>query len=194
MSSRAFLIYFAVVLQLLLYPLHVFSAGDEIDQLSSIPKRYDEAKFYYNQLQTNTKLSTSRENWLKGARNFRQIYLSNPKSDLAPGCLFMLGRIYGDMNDHFKNKDDLEESISYLKDTARLFPQNRLADDSFFALAQIYLDKQNNPKKAAESLVKIVTDYPNGDMRPMAEELLKFLSKEHDIPLPKIMISSSGDS
>ena len=128
----------------------------------------------------------------KGTRNFRRIYLSSPKSDLAPACLFMLGRIYGDMYDRFQNSDDLDESISYFKDTVRLFPRHRLADDAYFALAQIYLDKKNNPRKAADFLVEIVTDYPNGDMRPMAEDLLKVLSKEHDIPLPKIMVSSSS--
>lgn len=194
MSSRSTFIYLVVVLQVLLFPLSVFATGDDIEPIPSISKRYDEAKFYYNQLQTNSNLSSSRENWLKCTRNFRRIYLSSPKSDLAPACLFMLGRVYGDMHDQFENIIDLEESISYLKDTARLFSQHRLADDANFALAQIYLDKQNNPKKAAEFLIGIVSNYANGDMRPMAEELLKILSKEHDIPLPKIMVSSSGDN
>jgi N-acetylmuramoyl-L-alanine amidase len=194
MSSRTFFIYLVVVLQVLLYPFYVFSAGDDKEQLASISKQYDESKLYYNQLQTNLSLSASRDNWLKGTRKFRQIYLSSPKSDLAPASLFMLGRLYGDMHDHFKNDIDLEESISYFKDTARIFPQHRLADDSYFALAQIYLDKLNNPQKAAKFLVKIILDYRKGDMRPMAEELLKILSKEHDIPLPKIMISSSGNN
>jgi N-acetylmuramoyl-L-alanine amidase len=194
MSSRSFFIYLAVVLQLLLSPLVLFATGDDTEDLASISKRYDEAKFYYNQLQTNSSLSSSRDNWLKGTRNFRRIYLSSPKSDIAPACLFMLGRVYGDMYDHFKDSADLEESISYLKDTARLFPQHRLADDAYFALAKIALDKENNPQKAADFLVEIVSDYPNGDMRPMAEELLKVLSKENDIPLPQIMISSSGNN
>ena len=195
MGSRFFLIYLIVVLQVLIAPLELFAVtGDETDDLASISKRYDEAKFYYNQLQTNSNLAASRENWLKGTRNFRRIYLSSPKSDLAPACLFMLGRVYGDMHDHFQNDADLEESISYFHDTARLFPQHRLADDAYFALAQIYIDKQNNPQKAADFLVDIVTNYPNGDMRPMSEELLKMLSKEHDIPLPKIMVNSSGEN
>ncbi len=192
MSNRSILIYLLIVLQLLLLPLNLFATGNDVKQVPSISKLYDEAKVYYNQLQNITTLSSSRENWLKCTRNFRRIYLSSPKSDLAPACLFMLGRVYSEMHDHFQNNADLDESISYLKDTARLFPQHRLTDDAFFALAQIYLDKQNNPQVAAEFLAKIVTDYPNGDMRPMTEELLQVLSKEHDIPLPNIMVSSSG--
>lgn len=193
MRSRALFIYVVVFLQILLSPLHLRAIGNDSKGLSSISKRYDEAKFYYNQLQTNKKLSASSENWLKVTRNFRQIYLSNSKSDLAPACLFMLGRVYGDMFDRFHNTADLHESISYFHDITRLFPQHRLADDSFFALAQIYLDKQNSPKKAAAFLDQIVSDYPNGDMHPMAENLLKVLSKEHDIPLPKIMVSTEDN-
>ena len=194
MSSRPIFFHLVVIFSMLLFPLDLFAAGDDVEQLPPITKRYEEAKFYYNQLQTNATLSASRENWLKGTRNFRRIYLSSPKSEMAPACLFMLGRVYGDMHDHFQDNSDLEESISYFKDTARLFPQHRLADDAYFALAQTYLDKKNTPKSAADFLGEILADYPNGDMRPMAEELLKILSKEHDIPLPNVMVSSSGDN
>jgi len=177
-----------------LLPLDLLAIDNDANLTSSISKRFDEAKFYYNQLQTNSHLSASRENWLKGTRNFRRIYLSSPKSDLAPSCLFMLGRVYGDMHDRFGKNIDFEESISYFKDIIRLFPQHRLADDGYFALAKTYLDKENNPRKAADFLNVIVTDYPSGDMQPAAEELLKLLSKEHDIPLPKIMVSPSVDN
>jgi len=177
-----------------LLPLDLLAIDNDANLTSSISKRFDEAKFYYNQLQTNSHLSASRENWLKGTRNFRRIYLSSPKSDLAPSCLFMLGRVYGDMHDRFGKNIDFEESISYFKDIIRLFPQHRLADDGYFGLAKTYLDKENNPRKAADFLNVIVTDYPSGDMQPAAEELLKLLSKEHDIPLPKIMVSPSVDN
>ncbi|NOR24954.1 MAG: hypothetical protein GQ542_11285 [Desulforhopalus sp.] len=98
------------------------------------------------------------------------------------------------MHDRFHNSIDLEEAISYFKDITRLFPQHRLADDGYFALAQIYLDKQNDPRTASDFLFIIVSDYPKGYMRPMAEELLKILSSDHDIPLPKIMVSSAVDN
>jgi len=195
MSSRFFLIFLIAVLQIFSAPPRLFATiNEQTEDISAISQRYDEAKFYYNQLQTNSTLAASRENWLKGTRNFRRIYLSSPKSDPAAACLFMLGRVYGDMFDRFQETSDLDESISYFHDTARLFPQHRLADDAYFALAQLYLDKQNNPQKAAESLTAIVNDYPAGDMRPMAEDLLKILSKEHNIPLPKVMVSSSGEN
>ncbi len=170
------------------------SPENQADKPLPVAKLYDEAKFYYNQLQTNAKLSSTRDNWLKGTRNFRRIYLANPKSELAPPCLFMLGRIYLEMYDRFQNGLDLDESITYLKDTSRLFPEHRLADDALLTLGQLYLEKKNNPQQAADFLSEIVSNYPNGDMHTEAENLLKVLSLEHDIALPKIMISSSRDN
>jgi N-acetylmuramoyl-L-alanine amidase len=161
---------------------------------ASVTKRYDEAKFYYTQLQNNDTLGGSRDNWLKGTRNFRRIYLSNPKSDLAPACLFMLGRIYSDMYDRFNLGIDLDESISYYKDLTRLYSSHRLADDAYLALGQLFLNKKNNPQQAADFLTEIVLNYPNGDMHPTAEDMLKDLSLDHNIPLPKVMVSSSRDN
>ena len=191
MCSRFIFFYLAVIGGVLLLPLALFAAGNDVEQQPPIAKRYEEAKVYYDQLQIDTNLSSSRDNWVKGARNFRRIYLASPKSATAPACLFMMGRVYNDMYDHFQKNADLDEAISYFNDTARLFPQHQLADDSYFALSRIYLDKKHTPQKAADFLAKIVSNYPKGDMCFMAEALLKDLSKENNIPLPKKMLSSS---
>lgn len=150
---------------------------------------YDQAKFYFNQLQANKSISSSRENWLKGTRNFRRIYLLNPTSELAPACLFMLGGIYAEMYDRFALGIDLRESISYYEDTARLYSQHRLADDAYLALGMIFLEKKKAPHESAGFFKKILTDYPNGDMHPEAAKMLKVLSKDHAVPLPKMMVS-----
>ncbi len=152
-------------------------------------KRYQEAKFYYNELQNSTAGKTSRQQWLRGAHNFRTIYLAHPKSDLAAPCLFMLARISHDMYTLFLQEEDLEESITYYKDITRLFSSNNLADDAYYALAEIALQKQRSPRKAADYLIRILERYPQGDMFPKAEKRLKYLSKEYNIPLPKIMMA-----
>lgn len=176
------------------YPPITLMAADDADKPGSIASQYEEAKFYYNQLQTNAHLAQTRDNWLKGTRNFRRIYLSSPKAELAPACLFMLGRVYSDMYDKFKNGIDLDESISYYKDTAKLFPQHRLADDAYMALARIFQDKRSDPQEASTYLTEIVTNFTTGDMFTEAEDLLKVLSQKHDIPLPQVLVSSSREN
>lgn len=194
MCSRLIFFYLAVIAGVLLLPLTLFAAGNDAEQQPPIAKRYEEAKLYYDQLQSHTNLTSSRDNWLKATRNFRQIYLASPKSDTAPACLLMMGRVYNEMHDHFQKSADLDEAISYFNDTARLFPRHHLADDAYFALGRIYLDKKHTPQKSADFLANIVSNYPKGDMRPMAEDLLKILAKEHNIPLAEKMYSSSGDN
>lgn len=192
MNRHTFLTCIFTITLILLSQVNSYAQSTGSAASPSVSRRYDEAKFYYNQLQTNTKLSATRENWLKGTRNFRRIYLSSPKSKFAAPCLFMLGRLYKDMHETFKKPIDLDESISYYKDIVRLFPQSKLADDAYFQLANIYLDK-NDPQKSSTFLIEIVTNYSSGDMHSKAKELLKILSKEHDIALPKIMVSPSGE-
>ena len=157
----------------------------------SLDEQYNQAKFYFNQLGNSTKLSLDRENWLKGGENFRRLYLASPQSVLAPSCLFMLGRMYLEMFDRFSKQEDLDEAISYFNDTARLFSEHKLADDSYYAIGQLYLKNKNDPKQAALYFGKVVTDYPAGDLFGPSAEMLKKLSKEHDIPLPKVMMGSS---
>ena len=152
---------------------------------------YQQAKFFYNQLKTNANLAASRDNWLKGAGNFRRIYLAEPKSDYAPACLFMLGRLYFDMYKAFGRGIDLGESISYYRDVGSLFPGHQFADDAYYAVGVILLEEVKDPKRAAKSFEKIVSEYQGGDMHAQAETKLKILTKDYDIPLPTVMVGNS---
>ena len=158
---------------------------------ASNEKSYQLAKFYYNELHTNTNLGKSRDNWLNGVRNFRKIFLAGPKSEFAAPSLYMLGRMYAKMYKRFHNDIDLQESISYYRDVSGLFPEDRLADDALYAVGKIYLNEKNNPEKAAKSFIRIIANYRNGDMYPHASDKLKFLSKEHNMPLPEAMLTPS---
>ncbi len=157
-----------------------------------VKKRYQRAKFYYNQLETNISMGKQRKNWLKGVRNFRKIYLTSSKSDIAPACLFMLGRMYNQMFERFNTLIDLNESLSYYRDTATLFPQHKLADDALYAIGVILLKNKKNIKGASKAFDKIVSDYPGGDMHPQAASQLKILSRDHDIPLPEVMVGAAN--
>lgn len=166
-------------------------AAQDETKANPLAQRYEEAKFYFNQLETNSSLGNSRDNWLKGVRSFRKIYLSSPKSEFAPASLFMLGRMYDLMYKRFSTKIDLGESISYYRDVTNLFPQHYLADDALYNVGQLQLNDSQDPHKAAKSFRKVVSEYQEGDFYVRASEKLKVLSKEYDIPLPNTMVSQS---
>ncbi len=185
-----FLLFF-ITLSFAADPCPAEEVNDNTHDSVALEKRYQQAKFYYNELHTNTNLGKSRDNWLKGVRNFRKIYLSGPKSEFAAPSLYMLGRMYAKMYRRFDTEIDLQEAISYYRDVSDIFPDNRLADDALYAIGNIYLNKKNNPEKAAKSFTRIIADHRNGDMYPLASDKLKSLSKEYDIPLPAAMLNYS---
>ncbi len=159
-----------------------------------IENRYLLTRGRYDDLRTKDTAKISREEWLKNARNFRKIYLLDPKSEYAPNCLFMLGQIYQEMFVRFHNKMDLDEAISYFSDTATIFPGNRLGDDALMTVANMYLDDLKDPKKASDVLNRIVTDFPKGDMHSLAIKKLKTLSQQYNTPLPSAMAGNSQHS
>ncbi len=161
-------------------------------RIPSLQDRYKKAKFYYNQLETDPKLGEQRKFWLKSSSNFRQVYLTNPKSELAPASLYMLGKIYQRMYEKFHHKIDIQESISYYQDCTSLFPHHRLADDALFALGEIYQQKFANFEKSAKYYSDVIARYPMGDMHPQAATHLKVLSSRHDTELPNFMLGDSN--
>lgn len=160
------------------------------DEGNNVPKnsadlelQYQRAKSFYDELHS-THLGKTRDNWLNGVRSFRKSYLSGPKSDFAAPSLYMLGRMYSNMYKRFKVDMDLNEALSYYRDVSSLFPESILADDALYAVGNLYLNKKNNPQRAAVFYSRIIADYSNGDMYPLASDKLKVLSKEQKISLP----------
>ncbi len=154
----------------------------------SLQAQYKQAKFFYKQLESDKELGKQRSLWIKSSSNFRKVYLNNPKSELAPASLFMQGKIYQQMYQHFSRMSDLNESIDYFQDCIKLFPHHRLADDALLKLAEIYYKEKNNPEKAAEFYRTILLKYPMGDMHPEAADRLKTLSSKYNIALPELML------
>ncbi len=165
----------ALLLLLSLWCWIVFPPRANAGTSLTVDKQYHQAKAYYANLQS-TKNDFPRDNWLKGVRAFRKIYMANPEHPLAPSCLYMLGRIYRTMFERQGNILDLGESIAYYEDVATLFPQHRLADDALYALATIYLSDKGDDRQAVKLFTKIITAYPAGDMAQSAQAFLRKLN------------------
>ncbi len=137
--------------------------------------QYKIAKDYYYKLERDPAIGKKRSNWLKGVRNFRRIYLIQTKGAHAPSSLYMMARMNRRMYQRFQVAIDLEESISYFKDVASLFPHNTLADDALFNVAEILrIDKEQN-EPAADLYLKIIRNYPQGDRYAQAMNRLQDL-------------------
>ena len=158
-----------------------------------VEARYDQGKFYFNQLHANPTLAAKRDNWMKCINIFQNIYLENPKDSLAPDSLYMICRVRLQMFDRFQDASDLEEAIIQLQNLVKLFPDSRLADDALFALGQLYLDNKKDWRQAAQYFSRVINEYPNGDMYTLAAQKMQQLSQEFGIALPNSMMGSAPD-
>lgn len=170
------LIFAAIIIAILLLTGRAGTAAAEDNGFAgALDKRYSLARAYYNNLDAHAGLGASQANWEAGIRSFRQIYLARPKHELAPHCLYMMGRMYEEMHERFRNPLDLGEAATYFNDVTLLFPKHRLADDALFRLGEIYLKEKEDRISAAKTFVSIVTLYADGDMAAAAARELAAL-------------------
>ena len=189
MHRSAFLFSLLFLCLTILPPPFVLGKSSKNDSKISIEKQYTTAKTSLRQLETDPTAGGSRKNWTKCIHIFHTIYLADPHSKYAPNCLFSLGKIHQRMFSRFKDPQDLTEAIASYNNVSSLFPENSLADDALFAVANIYLDNMHDTKKSAEFFKRIVTEYPKGDMLSKASDELKALTKDPEEPGP-----SPGDT
>ena len=157
-------------------------------------QQYKSAKDYYYKLERDPAIGRDRSNWLGGVRNFRRIYLADPKSNRAPSCLYMMARMYRRMYQQFKLPIDIDEAINYFVDITLIFPQSKLADDALFTIADIELTDKGNPAQAAKFYRKVIKQFPKGDKKAQAASQLQELEKNHDIKMPELALNSRDTS
>lgn len=154
-------------------------------------KRYNLAKIYYHNLAAHYDRGRSRANWEKDISAFRKIYLAKPQEDLGMTSLFMMGRLYYEMYQHFDDPLDLNEAISYLDDVVVLFPKATLADDALYLLGLAYLNDKHDEQRATELFFQITRQYNDGDMAQLAAEQLAALKRPGIAPPIKPPVGSN---
>jgi N-acetylmuramoyl-L-alanine amidase len=153
--------------------------------LHQVEERYNKAKDYYYLLLRDKDVQKERKNWVKGIREFRRIYLDYPKGQFAANSLFMMAKMHYRMYMRFNMKEDMDQSISYYTDVYSLFPDNTLADDALFWIAEIYRKDKENPGQAAKLYAKQIKLYPKGDKYGQAASRLQELKGSYAIDIPQ---------
>ena len=144
---------------------------------------------YYQQL-LNTPEGEERENWLRAARGMRELQRLYPERDTAPKSLYLLGNHFHQLYRKGKNPLDLAEAVTSFEDMQATYPRHPLADDALFYLANIFLHEQQERRRAAAALTRLIDLYPEGDMAAAARDKLRDIEQS---PSPSIQ-PSVGDA
>jgi len=118
-----------------------------------------------------------RSSWEPIRNKLIKIYRSDPDGSYAPKSIYYLGRVYEELGKRSYLRSDFEMSVEYYTQVATLFPNHTWTDDALLRAAKIHRDKLNDDAQAYVDLLHIVHNYPKGDMRPEAEEMLRQLDR-----------------
>ncbi|MBU4484991.1 N-acetylmuramoyl-L-alanine amidase, partial [bacterium] len=133
---------------------------------------------YYDLLKSEEK-KQQRANWESCITRFDEIYKKHPKSLRAADSLYTKGKMYEQLHEYSKNKNDLMTALTRYNSFVKEYPDHRLADDALYQIGTIRIDKLKQKDKGAKALNVILEKYPNGDMADDARVALE----ERGLPL-----------
>jgi len=128
---------------------------------------YDQTFDLYKNLAVNKNKSQNKEIWETIARAFFSIDKDYPNSPKAPNSLFLSGKMYEEMGERFNSQKDFDMSVGISRKFVRKYPDSNLADDAQLRVARI-VERQSKSDAYLE-YDKLVTEFPNGDMKPVAQ-------------------------
>ncbi|MFZ5798891.1 MAG: N-acetylmuramoyl-L-alanine amidase [Desulfobulbaceae bacterium] len=175
---------FLLLCQMVATPLSAQDLLTGGESSSPAAQNYLKAKDYYFLLVRDEKTQRERQNWLKGIKDFREIYQKDPKGELAPNCLFMMAKMYYRMFMRFKDPADLDNSLANYREIWTGFPENTLADDALFWSGEILLKDKRDRAGAVKLYTTQVDRFPEGDKYVEAVSRLRELDAKFGTGLP----------
>ncbi len=146
----------------------------------------------FNALLKNENRAQYRSYWLDIARHFELSFQKSPGGENAPRSLFYLGRTYEELGKRSYLRSDFEKAEQYYDQMIRSFPSHEWADDAQFRKAGIHLNHYKDSAQAYIEYLRVVYNFPGGDMRPKAKEILKELDQVNLEIIRQAAGSSSG--
>lgn len=105
--------------------------------------------------------------------------LQNMKSQngnaIQDKCHYLTAQCYHYRYDTLRRQADLTAAFTYYRLLVKKFPQSPLADDALFLAGVLLMDTK--PDEAYDQFSRVVTEYPQGDMKPKADRKMAELEK-----------------
>lgn len=140
-------------------------------------RTYEKARTSYYSLQDSQKDRLYRHNWLRVVNLFNQVYEQHPDGRKADDALFMAGKTSFELYGVSGLEDDASDAARYFDKVPERYPTSRLADDALGFSARIYETILGQPTPAYQRYKRIVTIYPDGDMKSRADAKLQELER-----------------
>lgn len=138
---------------------------------------YERARKDYQWLTTNPQGKGVYHNWQSLYDRFASIYTADPYGDLAPQCLWWMGRVRAGAWEQFQRQSDFVEAVDLYRRFVNHFPRSRLTDDAQYNLGRLY-EQSGDKQQAYLEYLRLTVNQPKGDMVAQAKARLDALEKE----------------
>ncbi|MCM0755746.1 N-acetylmuramoyl-L-alanine amidase [Desulfovibrio aminophilus] len=146
----------------------------------------------FHALAKDSKRAKFRHEWDKVADTFDEILKKNPKSGVAPKCLFYLGRVQEELGDRSGNDKDYAKALDYYAQFVKRYPRHGWADDCLYRSAELRINRLDQTAQGREDLETLLKRHPKGDQAAKARKLLAQTPAPKAAPAaPKAQASAS---
>jgi N-acetylmuramoyl-L-alanine amidase len=128
-------------------------------------------------LNATPKKGTHRHQWLKCIHRYEKVYTTYPESSQAVWALYRSAELYTGLSRYSGNPKDLDEAITLYRTLVDKHKGHDLADDAQYRIGEIFYKHKDDPSQAYVEFLKVDVNFPSGNMRPKAKQMLNRLAK-----------------
>ncbi len=163
-QASSFLLFCALLLLCLVLP--------RFAQASKLEAEFKTAWHDFHDLVKDERKAKYRAYWQDLEKQFLAIYKDKPEGPLAPKALFYAGRVNEELGRRSYLKSDFRRAVDYYQRVVSRFAEHSWADDCLYRKALIELNYLDEPDQAIAGFREILNNYPKGDMRDKARDIL----------------------
>jgi len=127
-------------------------------------------------LEASPKKKVYRHNWLTCINRYEKVVATYPKSSQAAWALFRSAGLYVGLYTYSRLDSDLDQAITLYRKLVEEHKDHSLADDAQYKIGEIFFKLKNDPTQAYVEFLKVDINFPSGDMRPNAKQMLNKLA------------------
>jgi len=127
-------------------------------------------------LYESSKKRKYRHNWLKCIRRYEKVCKVYPKSDQAVWARYHSANLYAVLYRYSGKSKDLNKALTLYRSLADKHKDHCLADDAQYKIGEIFYKVRKDPAQAYVEFLKVEVNFPSGDMRPKAKQMLNKLA------------------
>ncbi len=154
-------------------------------QAATAAEQFSQAYKDFYSLTKDSKRAKLRHEWDKVGESFAEILKKNPKSGVAPKCLFYLGRVQEELGDRSGSDKDYAKALEFYAQFVKRYPRHGWADDCLYRSAELRINRLDQTAQGREDLETLLKRHPKGDQAAKARKLLAQTPTPKAAPAPK---------